>query len=337
VVYESAGGQHLGQPDAVPDPEAASPGITRPSVKPGAHRKTKRGKQVSAPRSSAPLNTVSASPDPLASPVSPVPTGTANVTRRKRRGPRPFWVEAVWLVAVAMVIALVVHQFLFQAFFIPSGSMENTLHVGDRVLVNRLSYEVGHVQRGQIVVFNGLDSWTPEATVTPPHNPVARVAHDVAGFLGFAPAGETDFIKRVIGVPGDHVKCCDAQGRITVNGSPLNENYLYPGSDNTSDPFEIVVPPGRLWVEGDHRDISGDSRKHTGDPGAGTIPISKVVGRAFVVVWPVSHFRGLAIPASYHGLASAVTASGAPYGIGALTVLPVGLMRRRRRRRYRPT
>ena len=162
-----------------------------------------------------------------------------------------------------MAIALVVHQFLFQAFYIPSGSMENTLHVGDRVLVNRLSYKVGHVQRGQIVVFNGLDSWTPEVTVTPPSNPAARVLRDVGSFLGFAPSGEQDFIKRVIGVPGDHVTCCDVQGRITVNSKALDENYLSSGAEpdphatttqvNAGIPFDITVPPGQLWVEGDHR------------------------------------------------------------------------------------
>jgi len=255
---------------------------------------------------------------------------------------RPFWVEAVVLLVIAAVIAVGVHSFLFQAFFIPSGSMENTLNVGDRVIVNRLSYKVGHVQRGQIVVFSGVDSWTPEGSVTPPHNPVLRELSKVGSYLGFAPSGEQDFIKRVIGIPGDHVVCCNSQGQITVNGTALRENYLYPGSDNRTLPFDIVVPAGRLWVEGDHRNDSADSRSHTGLPGGGTIPINKVIGRAFVIVWPFSRLHRLEIPGSYHALssttasgASNVAASSLPSVIGVAAVLPLGAVRLRRRRRQR--
>lgn len=245
------------------------------------------------------------------------------------------------LLVLAMGIALVVHQFFFQAFFIPSGSMENTLHVGDRVLVNRMSYKVGHIQRGQVIVFNGEDSWTPEGTTSTPSNPVARVLHDIGGFLGFAPNGEKDFIKRVIGVPGDHVVCCDAQGRITVNKVPLDENYLTSGVPtavstttqvNASRPFDIIVPPDRVWVEGDHRDDSADSRSHTNDGGGGTIPESKVIGRAFVIVWPVSHWRGLGVPSSFHKLADAGVV-GSPLGIGVAAIAPLALVRVRKRRR----
>jgi signal peptidase I len=262
----------------------------------------------------------------------------------KKKTARPFWVEALVLLVIAAVIAVGVHSFLFQAFFIPSGSMENTLHVGDRVLVNRLSYRVGHVQRGQIVVFSGVDSWTPEGSVAPTHNPVLRELRKVGSYLGFAPSGEQDFIKRVIGVPGDHLTCCDAQGRISVNGKPLDETYLFAGADpdvfststavNKSAPFDIVVPAGRLWVEGDHRDDSADSRRHTGDPGGGTIPINKVVGRAFVIVWPVSHTGTLSVPKSYRSVSN-TTASALPSVIGVGAVAPVALIRRRRRRRSR--
>ncbi|MGH8888596.1 MAG: signal peptidase I [Acidothermaceae bacterium] len=273
-------------------------------------------------------------------------SGVAGGSHRKPKQQRPFWVEAVALLAIALAIALVVHQFFFQAFFIPSGSMENTLHVGDRVLVNRMSYKVGHVQRGQIIVFNGEDSWTPEATTSTPSNPVARAFHDVGGFLGFAPSGEKDFIKRVIGIPGDHVVCCDSKGRITVNGKALDESYLSAGVPvatptttkvNSARPFDIVVPAGRVWVEGDHRDDSADSRSHTGDPGGGTIPESKIIGRAFVIVWPLGHWRGLAIPKSFTAVAGAATfgTSTTPYGVGLAAVLPVGALRFRRRLRRR--
>ena len=260
---------------------------------------------------------------------------------------RPFWVEAVVLLVIAAVIAVGVHSFLFQAFFIPSGSMENTLLKGDRVIVNRLSYKVGHVQRGQIVVFSGVDSWTPEGSITQPSNPVLRGFSKVGSYLGFAPSGEQDFIKRVIGVPGDHVVCCNTQGQITVNGKALQEHYLYPASDNRTLPFDIVVPPGRLWVEGDHRNDSADSRSHTGLPGGGTIPINKVIGRAFVIVWPFSRLHRLEIPASYGALkdtsasgassmaVSNMTASALPSAIGVAAVLPLGALRLRRRRRRR--
>ncbi|HTC68925.1 MAG TPA: signal peptidase I, partial [Acidothermaceae bacterium] len=257
----------------------------------------------------------------------------ASVTPAKPKKSRPFWAEALVLLAIAAVIAVGVHSFLFQAFFIPTGSMENTLMPHDRVIVNRLSYKVGHVQRGQIIVFSGVDSWSPEGSVTPPHNPVLRALSKAGGYLGFAPSGEQDFIKRVIGLPGDHVVCCDAQGRITVNGHALVENYLYPGSDNTTMPFNITVPPGNLWVEGDHRNDSADSRSHTGLPGGGSIPINKVIGRAFVIVWPLSRFHGLSTPSTFSTVSSA-TASALPSTIGLAAVMPVAFVRLRRRRRY---
>jgi len=275
--------------------------------------------------------------------LAPETLAAESVTPAKGAKPtRPFWVEAVVLLVIAAAIAVGVHSFLFQAFFIPSGSMENTLLKGDRVIVNRLSYKVGHVQRGQIVVFSGVDSWTPEGSITQPSNPVLREFSKVGSYLGFAPSGEQDFIKRVIGVPGDRVVCCNTQGQITVNGVALQEHYLYPGSDNRTLPFDIVVPPGRLWVEGDHRNDSADSRSHTGLPGGGTIPINKVIGRAFVIVWPFSRLHRLEIPASYGALsstnASAVsntTTSALPSAIGLAAVLPLGAIRLRRRRRQR--
>lgn len=320
---------------------------------PGAHRKTKPGKTPKAPKPSkvskrakgrdAATDTALVDDTLVGAGSDPQALAAGSVKPAKSAKPaRPFWVEAVVLLVIAAVIAVGVHSFLFQAFFIPTGSMENTLNVGDRVIVNRLSYKVGHVQRGQIVVFSGVDSWTPEGSVTPPHNPILHGLSKVGSYLGFAPSGEQDFIKRVIGVPGDHVVCCNTAGQLTVNDQVLSEHYLYPGSDNRTLPFDIVVPAGRLWVEGDHRNDSADSRSHTGLPGGGTIPINKVIGRAFVIVWPFSRLHRLEIPASYSGVSSTtasevsnVTTSALPSVIGVATFLPMGAIRLRRRRRQR--
>ncbi|HEY3604767.1 MAG TPA: signal peptidase I [Sporichthyaceae bacterium] len=211
--------------------------------------------------------------------------------KRRRRARRLQLIGA--LVTVGLMIS--VRAFFFQAYFIPSPSMQQTLAVGDRVLVNKMSYQVGHPQRGQVVVFNGANSFEPEG-------------HHHGGF--FAPllslvgaaANEDDFIKRVIGIPGDHVQCCDATGHLQVNGIPLSETYLYPGDVPSSEHFDVVVPAGRLWVMGDHRSRSADSRAHLGDPGGGTVPIDKVVGRAVAIVWPLNHAGWLRIPDSFEGL-----------------------------------
>src|ERR1039457_297970 len=235
------------------------------------------------------------------------------------RGRWSFLTEMVVLFAVALTIALLIKTFVVQAFFIPSDSMENTLLIGDKVLVYKIVYRIRPISRGDVVVFNGAGSWlAPTNSAPPSHNPVARLYDvtlgplltSVKGLFGTAP-GQTDYIKRVIGIPGDHVICCNAQGQITVNGVALHErSYLIPGARSSEGSFNIVVPPGRLWVMGDNRPESADSRLHdcayTYTPAkcvpydkGGTIPEDKVIGRAFMIVWPPSRFRVLPIPATF--------------------------------------
>ena len=274
---------------------------------------------------------------------------------RKKRKARSFWRELPLLIVIALAIALLIKSFVVQAFFIPSSSMENTLDIGDKVLVNKLIYHFRSIQPGDIVVFNGEGSWDPvPAPVKASSNPLVRLYdvtldplyHSILGLFGTAP-GQTDFIKRVIGVPGDHVKCCNANGDVTVNGVALHEqSYLHPGNVPSLQHFNITVPPGRLWVMGDHRSVSWDSRGHMQDPGDGTIPENKVVGRAFMIVWPPSRWRVLTIPSTFgqpgiaaHGAASLGTpiVPAAPYlplGAGFLAAVPLTWLQRRLRRRW---
>ena len=210
-----------------------------------------------------------------------------------------FWRELPILLIVALGLALLIKTFLMQAFYIPSGSMEDTLQVGDRVLVNKLAYRFSDIQRGDVIVFNGVDSWAPEVQVAEPSNPVVRAVRSVAGAFGFASPNEKDYIKRVIGLPGDHVQCCDRQHRMTVNGIPLDEPYLYPGDRSSDQEFDITVSEGRLWVMGDHRGASSDSRAHQGEPGGGAIPIDSVIGRAFVIIWPFTDASLLTRPDTF--------------------------------------
>ncbi len=171
---------------------------------------------------------------------------------RRKRKQRSFWRELPILVAVALLLAVVIKTFAIQAFWIPSGSMENTLEINDRVLVNKIIYHIRDIHRGDIVVFNGDGSWDP-GPIPANGNIFQQFGDGFASMFGFGHPGDI-LIKRVIGIPGDRVACCDAQGRVTVNGVPLTEqSYLYPGSAPSQTRFNIVVPQGRLWVMGDNR------------------------------------------------------------------------------------
>ena len=248
-------------------------------------------------------------------------------TGRRRRA--AFWKEAVLLIVVTAVLTVLAKSFVVEAFQIPSGSMEDTLRVGDHVLVNKFVYRIRGIERGDVVVFSGAGSWGPPAAPESTDG-VAAAYSDAMQAMGLEPVG-TDYVKRVIGLPGDHVACCDAQGRITVNGVPLLEgSYVYPGEAPSADFFDVTVPPGRLWVMGDHRGDSADSRYHGGDPGDGTIPESAVVGRVFLVIWPPSQVKSLPIPDTFERRTLAVAAAPViPLGIGFAGVLPLAWAWRR--------
>jgi signal peptidase I len=273
----------------------------------------------------------------------PEPDTGAPVAKAKKKKKKSFGRELLTIVVAAAILTLLVKAFVIQVYRIPSASMENTLQIGDRVLVNKVVYHFRGIARGDIVVFSGQDSWGPDAP-PPTSNPVVRVFDDVLSGLGLH-SDQTYYIKRVIGLPGDHVACC-TDGKVTVNGVPLNEGqYLFPGNPPSTFKFSVIVPSGHLWVMGDHRSDSDDSRYHPGDPGSGAIPENQVVGRAFLIIWPPSQFRDLPIPTTFQqaalhaGTAGAAVLEGGQAALAAAPVAgaagiltaPVLLLRRRRR------
>lgn len=207
------------------------------------------------------------------------------------------WRRTAALGAACAVFVLLLSNYVVQPFLIPSGSMEPTLRVGDRVLVNKLAYGSGSVpQRGDVVVFDGTGSFVQEP---PRKNPVTGLMHSVAASWAWPKPAETDYVKRVVGVGGDRVVCCDERGRIEVNGLPVVESYLYPGDAPSQVRFDIVVPDGKLWMMGDHRSNSRDSRDHLGEPGGGMVPVDMVIGRVDWIGWPPSRLRSLPDSAAF--------------------------------------
>lgn len=214
------------------------------------------------------------------------------------RGRHPWW-DLPLTIVIAFAVVLGVTAFVAKPFSIPSGSMENTLAIGDRILVNRLVYRTREIERGDVIVFDGTDSFIP-ANQVPQRNPLSGLIAYVGQSFGLITPDNTDFVKRVIGVGGDRVTCCDYSGRLLVNGTPLVEDgYLYPGDSPSEPSFDVEVPEGMLWVMGDHRSASADSRSHLGDPGGGFVPESRVIGRAMNVVWPLNRIGEVSIPEAF--------------------------------------
>ncbi|MFJ8622376.1 signal peptidase I [Kitasatospora sp. NPDC093550] len=265
--------------------------------------------------------------------------GPAEESQAKRpRKKRPFWQELPILLVIALLLSLGIKTFFVQAFSIPSGSMERTLAIGDRVLVDKLTPWFGaEPERGEVVVFRDPGGWL-EGTPTTSGDDVMGTVQKVLSTVGLMPsADEKDLIKRVIAVGGDTVQC-EAGGPVKVNGVALDEPYLFPGStpcDN--DPVgSVTVPKGKLWVMGDHRNNSRDSRWHHNETGDGFVPVDNVVGRAFVVAWPLSDWSTLPVPDTFDKVPAGAAGApiwNAPEAPGALAlagVVPVALWRRRR-------
>ena len=257
-----------------------------------------------------------------------------------RRG-AGLWRDFVVPLLLALLFAFVFKAFLVQPFFIPSGSMERTLHgcpgcPGDRVLVNKVVYYFGDPQPGDIVVFEGPDTWAPEVQIAEPTNWFASIMATLGRAIGVGPPSEKDYVKRVVAVSGQTVECCDAQGRVLVDGEPVEEPYIVTDSPLPTRSFAAVtVPEGRLWVMGDNRAGSADSRYHVTDQYSGTIAVDDVIGKAAIIVWPFSRFTMLDDPdiqgfgaAALSGL-PAYSAAGVPMALGAgIVVVPFAVGRR---------
>ncbi|KQV11834.1 hypothetical protein ASE03_13440 [Kitasatospora sp. Root187] len=211
----------------------------------------------------------------------------AKVDGRRRR--LPWWVEFPAMIVLGLVIALAIKTCLFQVFSIPSGSMENTLRIGDRVAVNKMAPLLGWEPKpGEPVVFKDPGGWLPRQPTA--GNAFSDAVGSTLSFVGLLPPKDDNYlVKRVIATGGETVRCTDKT--LTVNGAPVSEPYLHPGNDSCSglDFGPVTVPKGYVWVEGDHRSDSADSRYHQGGPGAGAVPVSDVVGPASAVVWPLGH------------------------------------------------
>ncbi|WSQ12081.1 signal peptidase I [Streptomyces sp. NBC_01231] len=262
-------------------------------------------------------------------------SGDSAPAQRKQRS---FWKELPILIGIALVLALLIKTFLVQAFSIPSDSMQNTLQQGDRVLVDKLTPWFGsEPERGEVVVFHDPDNWLAGEPTTDPN-----AVQTFLSWIGLMPsAEEKDLIKRVVGVGGDTISCKNS-GPLTVNGKALNEtSYVYPGNtpcsvDDQGGQFTVKVPKGYIWVMGDHRQNSRDSRYNQSDKHKGMVPVDEVVGRAVVKAWPINRWGTLPVPDTFdqsglNAQSSASTAlTVAPNGIALVGVVPVALWRRRK-------
>ena len=218
--------------------------------------------------------------------------------RRRLRSLRKNWllaflIDLVAIVGFALILSVLIKAFLIRSFFIPSGSMLDTLQINDRIIVNVLAPEVVELQHGDVVVFKDPGGWLGVASAVE-KEPLEQLGDFVLGTFGItAPDSAEHLVKRVIGLPGDDITCCDADGKLLLNGLPLDEPYLRAGSNPSDIEFSVTVPAGQLWVMGDNRGNSTDSRYHQDLPTGGFVPIDVVVGRAMLISWPVENWTYL--------------------------------------------
>lgn len=212
---------------------------------------------------------------------------------RRRRGVLIFLRDVVVIIVIAALVSFLVKSFVVRSFFIPSASMERTLLVDDRILVDELTPRWTGYSRGDVVVFKDPGGWLTEMPQTPARPPLVEAVDWVLTFVGLSTSDAQDhLVKRLIGLPGDHVVCCNALGQITINGAPIDElDYLnLPEGDTaaSNEPFDVVVPKDSLWLLGDNRDRSRDARAHQDLPSGGFVPLENVVGKAFFTTWPLN-------------------------------------------------
>jgi signal peptidase I len=214
---------------------------------------------------------------------------------KRRRGLLVFLRDVLVIIVIAALVSFVVKTFIVRSFYIPSASMEKTLIVDDRILVDELTPRWTGYERGDVVVFKDPGGWLDPQPQTPAGPPLAEAVDWVLNLVGISASDSQDhLVKRIIGLPGDHVVCCNALGQITINGAPIDElSYLnLPEGDTaaSNDPFDVTVPEGSLWLLGDNRDRSRDSREHQDLPSGGFVPLDNVVGKAFLTTWPFDRF-----------------------------------------------
>lgn len=224
-------------------------------------------------------------------PESPPPATAVRPGEDTNERPRSR-LRRVTVVAVALLLMVAVRTLLVQSFYIPSGSMQPTLEPGDRILVSKLGGG-GSIHRGDVVVFDGTTTFGRPDGGPAPTGLIARALGGVAAAMSVG-GNESDYVKRVVGMPGDHVVCCDQKGHLSINGRSVTEPYLAVGDDPSDLTFDVRVPVGRIWLMGDHRSDSADSRAHLGDPGGGMVRLEDVIGTAKVVYWPLDRVGSVA-------------------------------------------
>ena len=199
------------------------------------------------------------------------------------------------IIVAALVVSVVVKTFLIHFFYIPSGSMENTLQIGDRIVVNKLASYFSDIKRGEVVVFRDPAGWLGAPAESTDPKVISTLKSGLVAVGVLPDPAKQYLIKRTIGVGGDTVACCDTKGFLTVNGKKITEPYIFTGNKPSDSDFKVTVPQGFIWVMGDHRGASADSRFHTDDIHKGMVPLSSVVGRAAFVVWPFNHVKFLSV------------------------------------------